>query len=299
MSPRKQWKASSNREQKKLAGHDDGNWKLAGIGNSRTSAGTRTHHGGEGRPNLVKDEQLSSSCSDSESSPSLSSEDINWSYHQSDDTDPSVSSCSDKDATSDDSLGESSKPPATRVIVDVEGLKSTLEHNSYCMQCHGRVSAILRTTCIATSIMVKCKKPECAFIYYSTPPAEIDIEDDTADHRERSTDYAINILYVLGFISYGDGGTEAARILGLLGLPNDTTMQSRSFAIIEDRISSKVQDLTRDLLRENLIEEVRRSTRCANDFDLWNNQSLAAISLRPYSTSPSTVESHVPCSFDI
>jgi hypothetical protein len=55
--------------------------------------------------------------------------------------------------------------------------------------------------------------------------------------RERSTDYAVNVLYVLGFISSGDGGCEAAQVLGMHGLPNDTTMESRSFVTIEERIS--------------------------------------------------------------
>jgi hypothetical protein len=61
----------------------------------------------------------------------------------------------------------------------------------------------------------------------------------------------------VGFVSSGDGGTEAARLLGLLGLPNDTTMQSRSFGLIEDRISPFIQSVTDEILLENLTEEVR------------------------------------------
>jgi hypothetical protein len=39
-------------------------------------------------------------------------------------------------------------------------------------------------------------------------------------------DFAMNLLYVIGFLSCRDGGTEAGRVLGLLfGLPNDTTME--------------------------------------------------------------------------
>jgi hypothetical protein len=290
MSPRqKRWKVSAQREKARLAGSLEGDWKLAGIRNSK-SPETRTRKGGHGRPNLerkrVENEVMYSDTSSAP--PSSSSYDSDWSYHESDD--------SDRQADSDDTEdADPKKPSATRVIIEVEGLKSTLEMNSFCMQCEGRVSAILRTTCIATSIMLKCKDPNCGFIYYSTPPAEIDIEEDNADHRERSTDYAVNVLYVLGFVSCGDGGTEAARILGLLGLPNDTTMQSRSFNIIEDRISSKIQNFTRDLLKENLIEEVKRSTACMNDFDLWR-QSIEknpriALNRSKYPT--------IACSFDM
>jgi hypothetical protein len=48
------------------------------------------------------------------------------------------------------------------------------------------------------------------------------------DNYERTTDYAVNVLYVLGFMSMGDAHTEAGRLLGLLGLPNDTTMERES-----------------------------------------------------------------------
>jgi hypothetical protein len=294
MSPRKRWRASCNRERAKLAASLEGNWNLSGISQSSRSPNitrTRTRKGGHGRPNLVKKEvnEMSSCSSGAGSAPSLSSSDSNWSYHESDDTD--CNNGSDEEEEDDPK-----KPPTTRVIVKVEGLKSTLEMNSFCMQCDRRVSAILRTTCLATTrIMLKCKDRTCGFIYYSTPPSEIDIKDDMADHRERSSDYAVNILYVLGFISCGHGGTEAARILGLLGLPNDTTMQSRSFNIIEDHVSNKVQELTTDLLKENLIEEVRRFSGCINDFQLWR-QSIepnASIELCK-SKYP-----NVTCSFDM
>jgi hypothetical protein len=56
------------------------------------------------------------------------------------------------------------------------------------------------------------------------------------DNYERSSDYAVDVLYILGFISMGDGCTEEARLLGPFGLPNNTTMESRSFTIIEERI---------------------------------------------------------------
>jgi hypothetical protein len=41
------------------------------------------------------------------------------------------------------------------------------------------------------------------------------------------------------FISLGDGCTKAARLLGFMGLQNDTTMQSRSFSMIEERVAAE------------------------------------------------------------
>jgi hypothetical protein len=67
-------------------------------------------------------------------------------------------------------------------------------------------------------------------------------------------------LYVLGVISNGDGGLEAERLLGLLGLPNDTTMEGKSFANIEDRIAPTILKVNNEIIHENLIEEVNNAT---------------------------------------
>jgi hypothetical protein len=116
--------------------------------------------------------------------------------------------------------------------------------------------------------MIFCKNARCGFkfIYYSPSPAQVDIEESN-NKRERTTDYCVNILFVLGFMSCGDGCVEAARILGLLGLPNDTTMETRSFTLIESRISPAIQEVTRAILLENLIDEVQATMAKANNQD--------------------------------
>jgi hypothetical protein len=108
-------------------------------------------------------------------------------------------------------------------------------------------------------------------------------------------------LYVIGFIACGEGCTEAARLLGLLGLPNDTTMARRSFGIIEDRISNKVQELTTTLLLENLVEEAWLTMEASNahdenDFQLWR-----ASVLNPTGMVLSKKNKYPPlmCSFDM
>jgi hypothetical protein len=98
----------------------------------------------------------------------------------------------------------------------------------------------------------------------------IHAEDDGS--YERMTDYAINVLYVLGFISVGDGSTEAGRLLGLLGLPNDTTMMNRSFGIIEQRIGKFMRDICDEILQSNIEEEARLSMN-EFDFNVWKRWS--------------------------
>ena len=85
--------------------------------------------------------------------------------------------------------------------------------------------------------MLTCKRVECGFVFNSAAPSAATLSGNhDEDDQQRITDYAININYVLGFCSAGDGGAKAACVLGLLGLPNDTTMESRSFPTLEERI---------------------------------------------------------------
>ena len=97
----------------------------------------------------------------------------------------------------------------------------------------------------------------------------------------RSVDYAANVLYILSFMSCGDGGTEAARLLGLLGLPNKTTMGPKSFPVVESYISPVIQELANDIVyKRNLAEEVRLTLRDEALFDLWVQGNLHQDSFR-------------------
>ena len=190
-------------ELNKLSFHQRNPWNLAS-----TAAATQTSNAGGVRPtNLIRSFVNEESLVSSESNDSL------WSNHSSSETD-------------DDEWLK--KAPTTRVIVDVDSCKAFMEKSCICQKCNGPVSILFQTTCLATNIMMSCRTSSCGFVCYSEAPAQVELEED-ADKRERSTNYAINVLYVLGFISCGDGCTEAARILGLLGLLNDPTMEFQNY----------------------------------------------------------------------
>jgi hypothetical protein len=123
------------------------------------------------------------------------------------------------------------KPANNRVVLKLDQIDKVFGQLA-CRECGDPVQVTVRNICIATSIGIECMNEECGFLYHPEPPAATTIHLERQDNFERSTDYAVNVLYVQGFMSMGDGGTEAARLLGLLGLPNDTTMKSRSFTII-------------------------------------------------------------------
>jgi hypothetical protein len=164
---------------------------------------------------------------------------------------------------------ERNKPPASRVILEVSMLTNMFEKLCVCPQCGGKLSMSIKTVCSASSLVMSCPNGwKCGFIMYSDPPAAVNL--DNLDNREGSTDFAINVLYVVGFLSVGDGGTEAACLLGLLGLPNSTTTKTRSFTIIEERIGPAIRRVTSDMLLENLIAEVTASKGISpSDLELW------------------------------
>jgi hypothetical protein len=141
---------------------------------------------------------------------------------------------------------------------------------------------------------LNCESEGYGYFYDADAPAETTLHAGQKDKFERSTDYAINPLYVLGLISMGDGCSEAGRLLGLLGLPNDTTMESRSFAIIEQRLGPVIKELCDETIRNNLIEEVRLTMEASDahsnaNFELWKD-SLTNDTLLPESKIPATID---------
>ena len=199
-------------QRRKLCFKED-DWKLVAASGSLTtssSSSVKTRHGGAGRPNLKKKH-----CNEPESS-SSSSDSESKEMEEDDGLEAAVSDL-EEDFEMDEELEERMKPPSTNVIVEMNSLVETLQKNCHCSDCHGPVDVAIKTVCLASCIVLSCKNTECSFVYNSPTPAAANI-GTTEDDRERTTDYAINILYVLAFCSAGDGGAEAGRLLGLLGL---------------------------------------------------------------------------------
>lgn len=81
-------------------------------------------------------------------------------------------------------------------------------------------------------------------------------------------DLALNVLCALCTICNGNGPTEASRTLGVLGLPNDTTMETREFGATEDGTAPVIPSIHEDAMCENLHQEARLSVY-VNKFVLW------------------------------
>ena len=241
-------------EQRRLA-PDDTDWSLGHV----ASPITRTRGGGSGRPNLVR----VAACNDF-LFPEVVEEDVTESATGMNDN--SIGSESDGESLQEPAA-PTSKPTHTRVILEVSQLEQAFQ-NFPCPDCGDYLELKLRTTCIASYIQLVCNNNECNYISNFDKPCATSMHVDDKGDYERMTEYAINVLYVLGFISMGDGHTEAGRLLGLLGLPNDTTMMNRSFGMIEERVAKYLRELANEIMDENIYEEARQ-TMSEIDFNVW------------------------------
>jgi len=195
-----QWAVNTTFESRKLS-YKESDWNLPGS----TLRSTRTRHGGVGRPNLTRKSNLSDDSSDEDDS-----EDGEF--------EPSSSDTDESETEADNHEPETSKkPPATRVILEVESLTKMMHELSKCHECGGPIDVEIKTTCIASHVKAACLDPTCGFILHSEPLAPTTIHENSNDNYNRNTDYAVNVLYMLGMLCNGDGCTEAAKLLGLLG----------------------------------------------------------------------------------
>ena len=268
------WIACSGIEKKKLAAAQEG-WQLAGS----TVEVTRQTRGGQKKLR----EQASSSTSTTP---------------RNKDVPPVIAADHRPDVDEDDGTAVSGltvassqsgkKPAHSRVIVDVTPVTTMLEtHLRPCPNCGARLKLSFPTVCIASRCAIIC--PDCNFRVESLPdaaglslPERLDSGRRRPKNVERTnTNYSANVAFVLSFIASGDGGTEAARVLGLMGLPNSTTMQSRSFGNIESFIGPTVVNFTERIINDNLGREVEAvyDGRCHPTsgeklYDLWLQGNL-------------------------
>ena len=188
------WSASSTAEKKKLAPHSP-SWRgLAGT--AEILLRTR------GRKRLCFPE----------------------SYDDDDSDDESSSECEEltrplprKRKQVEEATGGGALPDNKRAICEMAALKDIFERNASCQICQGPVNVEFPSCCLATWTKVSCKKKDCSYFDNGQKPQPADVPElpnQGSALIERTTDYALNVLYVLGFMGCGDGGREAARVLG-------------------------------------------------------------------------------------
>ena len=260
----KRWKPSATSEVKKLASAES-DWNLGG-GSIASLPRTRGKKPAAAAMPKLPPMPLNSClpCSDE------------------DDNNTGISSLTDNESTGT-ATSKGQHPPA-RVIIEanpvVEMLRKYLQK---CPKCNARLTVTFPTTCIASSCKLVCtNEVGCDWAKVAAPSlANAPLGDDAGSALiKRNTDYEANILFVLSFIACGDGPTEAGRFLGLLGLPNNTTMKSRSFGNIERELSPVLQSYTDEIILQNIRNEVKATFGDSVDdnnnklCDLWLKKEL-------------------------
>ena len=185
---KQQWKPDATLEQDKLAPKET-DWNLAGL-TETTAPATRTRYGGQGRPNMNINNNNVDAASSSDGS--FKSNDL---------------STSDDESLGDD---DHERPSPTRIIIEVDQLKRTLEELSLCKMCGGplEVSLNAKGFGLATKIELSCLDPKCSFVHHGQEPAPTNIHAENNDGYDRLTDYGVNCIYVISFIASGNGTTE-------------------------------------------------------------------------------------------
>ena len=185
MSKPPRWKASQSNELKKLNSSSD--WSFASsplVGKKRAVNADETPN--KKRAAGVPDEVAPDTPSDGAAEDDTTAGCISV-----------LTSCSTPSSTSK----AASKPESTRVILDVSVLKRVLEdYIRCCPKCESPMTVSFPSVCIASSIRIECSNKLCTFVDVRKPSsmASVPLPDDASALKKRNTDYAMNVLYLLG-----------------------------------------------------------------------------------------------------
>ena len=166
-------------------------------------------------------------------------------------------------------------PQCARIVIERDNVQGLLNNAAICRKCKkGQLIFSTKDIGIASLPSIECNK--CKVVYSEKLTATEYIDKKT--NHDTLTDYSINVLYVLGFLTVGDGGSEAQRLLGLCDLPNYTSMEKKTFSRIEQTIAPVILEIAEEVMWENLCDEVASSNEHCPDFDIekWKDAVLNA-----------------------
>ena len=190
--------------------------------------------------------------------------------------------CSDMpgdDATTvAEEVDNSAAPKASCSTVENQPFIDLIADNCVCRHCGGRLELKFKSIGLATTQLLSCSG--CKLMCAS------DIERTTLlrGKHPRTSDFSVKCQCVAACVASGDGGSEAARMLGLLDLPNCPVMEKFAFPKVEFTVSGNLQEASKDALVDNLREEVRLAVLDepdANHGD-WLHATETWIDLEPH-----------------
>ena len=164
----------------------------------------------------------------------------------SDDEDDSSYSTDSSSEDDDESLGY------YRFIAETEAVRCLFRESAVCRHCKkGELDIDFKSVLLGTTIQTRCSNcdTQCA--------SDVQKTNLPKESHVLLSDLAINSLFVLAMMLSGDGGTESAKLLGLLDLPRAASVDRSSFPCIEYDVCVHIIALTEEMLKENLEAEVQ------------------------------------------
>ena len=199
-SPRRKkgrWLANSTTESQKLAAKED-DWDLAGIGRRSVIENRTRGKRVQLPPALVvttrgNKKKRKTPSSDGEDSTDDEQDEPSTMTNEDTATATAVSSITTTTTATP-------KPGVDRVILEVRALQELVERNlAKCKSCLSPLKIDMVTCCLASRPRVCCSNSKCCYVDYGTSPAPANVPllpGSGSALIERTTDYAINVLYL-------------------------------------------------------------------------------------------------------
>lgn len=157
-------------------------------------------------------------------------------------------------------------PPAGRVTLETQQLEDIVSENDnvQCKFCHNGLVIAFDHVGITSTPALWCQGgcPKAV----KPPPTGASLHDEKVS-RPRLTQSSVNILCALSFLTVGDGGLEAQRLTGFLDPPRNTSIEKCAFTQTEKELAPTIEEITVELLFNNLCAEVKATHKINSTFD--------------------------------
>jgi len=174
-----------------------------------------------------------------------------------------------EDVSSTDGAGKRSVPSPQRSIIENNAVAQVINENLMCKKCK-RVDTL--TISFPTVGVTSIFRAHCSFCDWTRDSVSSKSEILRVTNHISVVDFDTNMKFCLAFMSIGDGGRDAQRLLSFLSLPNATTMGKSTFTKLERATTDSIRFLTEKYLKENLVEEVRMTEQNEDfNFEKWKD----------------------------
>ena len=125
---------------------------------------------------------------------------------------------------------------------------------------------------LATNLVFQCRNGH-QFTVEPDPCTTLNGQTQSSSTRlrQRASWYEVNVLFVLGLLASGCGGTESSIIASFLGLPGSQYFGNNHFTAIEEEIGRYLREVAKETMETALSQEIEMSVS-KSEFKKWKAQ---------------------------